>query len=89
MNDDVGRDVDGDENVDNGDFDEGADNCDGENWEDGDEKNVSGDWEGVNDVLFLFNNVDDAGEAALVELYSVREFLLATWCWGVPNFLTI
>ena len=43
MNDDVGRDVDGDENVDNGDFDEEADNCDGENWEDGDEKNVSGD----------------------------------------------
>ena len=32
----------------------------------------------MNDVLFLFNNVDDAGEAALVELYSVREFLLAT-----------
>ena len=31
MNDDVGRDVDGDENVDNGDFDEEADNCDGEN----------------------------------------------------------
>ena len=30
------------------------------------------------DVLFLFNNDEDAGEAALVELYTVREFILAT-----------
>ena len=37
-----------------------VENVDGENWEDGDEENVRGDWEGVNDGLV--RDVDGDGD---------------------------